>query len=200
VNLEDYRTLFMVGGLVLVLVAAFPGISVVFPFQRVEERFSELWLLGPEHKAVNYPLNIRGNEMQGPIYVGVSNHMRDLQYYMVYVKLRNQTQPLPDASTSESSPLPPLCEFRFFLADGETWETSVSFNVEDVDFKGNSGIVRRISINDHSLPINLSSSWDSENEGFYYQLFYELWLYDATIEVFGFHDRFVWIWLNMTSA
>ena len=199
-KLEDYRTLFMVGGLVLVLVAAFPGVSVVFPFQRVEERFSELWLLGPEHRAVNYPFNIRGNEMQGPIYVGVSNHMRDLQYYLVYVEARNQTQPPPNATASAPSPLPPLYEFRFFLADGETWERSVSFNVEDVAFEGNSSIIRRISINDWSVPINLSSSWDSENEGVYYQLFFELWLYDATIEVFGFHDCFVWIWLNMTSA
>ena len=199
-SLEDYRSVFMVGSLVVILVAALPGISVVFPFPRVEERFSELWLLGRERRAVDYPLNIRENEMQGPIYVGVCNHMRDSQYYMVYVKLRNQTQPLPYSSSSEPSPLSPLCEFRFFLADRETWETSVSFNVEDVDFKENSSIVRKISINGHSLPIALSSRWDSENEGFYYQLFYELWLYDATIGVFGFHDRFVWIWLNMTSA
>jgi len=199
-KLEDYRTLFMVGGLVLVLVAAFPGVSVVFPFQRVEERFSELWLLGPEHRAVNYPLNTRGNEMQGPIYVGVSNHMRDLQYYMVYVELRNQTQPPPNSSASAPSPLPPLYGFRFFLADGETWERSVSFNVEDVAFEGNSSIIRRISINDHSLSINLSSSWDSERDGFYYQLLFELWLYDTIAQSFQFHNHVVWLWLNMTAA
>jgi len=32
VTLEDFRTLFMVGGLLLVLVAASPGLSVSFPF------------------------------------------------------------------------------------------------------------------------------------------------------------------------
>lgn len=165
-SLEDYRTLFMVGSLVLILVAAFPGLSVVVPFSRGGERFSELWLLGPERMAEGYPFNVGVGEVHGPVYLGVRNHMGGSQYYLVYVKFRNQTQPLPNATVSEASPLSPLYEFRFFLVDGETWEKPVSFTLEDVGFEGNSSFVGGVSINDKFFPVNCSSSWDLEQNGF----------------------------------
>jgi hypothetical protein len=197
-NLEEYKSVFAVTVLGLILVAAFPTVSMILPFPEGGERFSELWLLGPEHMAEGYPFNVRGGEMQGPIYVGVSNHMGSSEYYVVYVKFRNQTQPLPNATASEPSPLPPLYEFQFFLADGEMWETPVSFVVEDVVFEGNSSFVTEISVNGHVFPVDVFSGWDSEQNGFYFQLFFELWLYSGDLQVFEFHDRFVGIWLNMT--
>ena len=197
-NLEEYRSAFAVTVLGLILVAAFPTVSMVLPFPGGGERFSEFWLLGPEHMAEGYPFNVKAGEMQGPIYVGVSNHMGSSEYYMVYVKFRNQTQLLPNATVSEPSPLLPLYEFQFFLADGETWETLVSFVVEDVVFEGNSSFVTEISINGHVFPVDVFSSWDSEQNGFYFQLFFELWLYSGDLQGFRFHDRFVGIWLNMT--
>ena len=199
-NLEEYKSVFAVTVLGLILVTAFPTVSLVLPFPRSEERFSELWLLGSDHMAEGYPFNVRGGELQGPIYVGVCNHMGCPQYYVVYVKLRNQTQPLPNATVSEPSPLSPLYEFQFSLADGETWETSVSFIVEDVSFEGNSSFVAGISINDYVFSVDLFSSWDSQQNGFYYQLFFEVWLYSGDLQVFQFHDRFVGIWLNMTRT
>jgi len=138
--------------------------------------------------------------VQGPIHVGGGNHMSCSQYYVVYVKFRNQTQPLPNATASEPSSLSPLYEFQFFLADGETWETSVSCIIEDVRFDGNSSFVTGISINDHVFAVDRFSSWNSQQNGFYYQLFFELWLYSGDLQVFQFHDRFVGIWLNMTST
>ena len=197
-NLEEYKSVFAVTVLGLILVAAFPTVSMVLPFPGGGERFSELWLLGPEHMAEGYPFDVRGGEMQGPIYVGVSNHMGSLEYYMVYVKFRNQTQPLPNATVSEPSSLSPLYEFQFFLADGETWEMPVSFIVEDVGFEGNNSFVTEVSINGHVFPVDVFSGWDSEQDGFYFQLFFELWLYSGDLQVFEFHDRFVGIWLNMT--
>lgn len=171
---------------------------MVVPFSRGGERFSELWLLGPEHMAEGYPFNVRAGEVQGPVYLGIQNHMGSTQYYLVYTKFRNQTQPLPNSTSSEPSPLLPLHEFRFFIADGETWETPVSFIIQDVEFKDNHSSLAEISINDQMLSIDLSSMWDSEQNGFYYQLFFELWLYDLELQIFRFHDRFVGIWLNMT--
>jgi len=173
---------------------------MVLPFPEGGERFSEFWLLGPEHMAEGYPFDVRGGDVQGPIYVGVGNHMGSSEYYMVYVKFRNQTQPLPNATVSEPSPLSPLYEFQFFLADGETWEAPVSFVVEDLGFEGNDSLVSEISINDHVFSVDVFSGWDSEQNGFYYQLFFELWLYSGDLQVFRFHDRFVGIWLNMTRT
>lgn len=198
-NLEDYRTVFASVSLVLILVAAFPGLNVAISFPRSVERFSELWILGPERMAEGYPFNVTAGERQGPVHIGVRNHMGASQYYLVYAKFRNQTQPLPDVLASEPSPLSPLYEFRFLLADGETWETPMSFVVNDVVFKGNISFVGLISINDHVFPTNLSSDWNSEQDGFYYQLFFELWLYGENLQGFRFHNRFVGIWLNVTA-
>jgi hypothetical protein len=197
-NLEEYKSVFAVTVLGLILVVAFPTVSMVLSFPGGGERFSEFWLLGPDHMAEGYPFNVRGGEMQGPIYVGVNNHMGSSEYYVVYVKFRNQTQPLPNATVSEPSPLSPLYEFQFFLADGGTWETPVSFVVEDVGFEGNISLVTEVSINGHVFPVDVFSSWDSEQNGFYFQLFFELWLYSGDVQVFRFHDCFVGIWLNMT--
>ena len=196
-TLDEYRTLFMVGGLLLVLVAASPGLSVSFPFPKGEQ-FSELWLLGPGHMAEDYPFNVTAGALQGPVYVGVANHMRASQVYLVSVKFRDQTELLPNVTTAEPSPLPPLYEFRFVLADGESWEAPVRFVIADVAFGGNVSSVAEIVINGRLFPVDLSSRWDVENAGFYYQLFFELWRYDAAMQRFQFHNRFVALWLNLT--
>ncbi len=162
------------------------------------EEFSELWLLGPDHRAENYPFNVRVNETTGPIYLGVRNHMGSSKYYMVYVKLRNQTQPLPDVSPGKPSPVPPLYEFQFFLQDNGVLEHPVTFSIHDISFQNDSIVANYASINGVRFPINSSSTWDSERNGFYYQLFFELWLYNMTSHGFQYYDRFVGIWLNMT--
>jgi len=48
------------------------------------------------------------------------------------------------------------------------------------------------------ISMDSSSGWDLENSGFYYQVFFELWLYDTSLQGFQYHNRFVGIWLNMT--
>jgi len=83
VNLEDYRTVFASVSLVLILVAAFPGLNVAISFPRSVERFSELWILGPERMAEGYPFNVTAGEGQGPVHIGVRNHMGASQYYLV---------------------------------------------------------------------------------------------------------------------
>jgi hypothetical protein len=150
--------------------------------------------------AENYPFNVGTEEIQGPIYLGVGNHMGSSVYYLVYVKFRNQSQPLPNSTVSTHSPLSPLYEFRFFLADGEMWERPLSFGIEDAIFQDDSVFVGRLSINDVVFSVNASTRWDSEHSGFYYQLFFELWLYDGATQTFQFHDRFVGIWLNVTTS
>ena len=94
--------------------------------------------------------------------------------------------------------MPPLYEFRFFVADGEAWEVPVTFAFQDVSFKDDSVFVGDISINGVAFPVDASTFWSSEDVGFSFQLFFELWRYDRTSQSFRFHDRFTGIWLNMT--
>lgn len=198
-SLEDYRTLFMVVSLVLIIGAASPGLSVVVPFPRGGERFSELWLLGPELMAEGYPFNVEEEELQEPVYLGVSNHMGRSEYYMACVKFRNRNQPLPNITLSEPSPLPPLYEFRFLLAEGEVWQAALAFRVREVSLRGDAVVVGGISINGVDSALDCPSAWDAGAKGFFYQLFFELWLYDGASQGFRYHNRYVGIWLNVTA-
>jgi len=199
VNLEDYRILFIVATLGLSLVAASPALSAVVPFSGGSERFSEFWLLGPWHMAEGYPFDVGVNETYS-VFVGVGNHMGSSEYYRVYVKFRNSSQPLPDIDNAVPSSLPALYEFRFFVGDGETWESRLNFGFEDVFLDGDSVFVGGVVINGVVFGVDSSASWDSEYSGFYFQLFFELWRYDLTSQRFEYHNRFVGLWLNMTVS
>lgn len=197
-NLEDYRTLFLVVTLGLALVAASPVLGVVVPFGGGSERFSEFWLLGPDHMAEGYPFNVRAGE-EYSVFVGVGNHMGGSEYYRVYVKLGNGTEFLPDIDGGVPSSLSPLYEFRFFVGDGGVWESAVTFGFEDVDVEGDVLVVGDIVIDGVSFPVGVSAVWDAEKEGYFFVLFFELWRYDVEYDSFKFDDRFVGLWLNMTA-
>ena len=171
----------------LVMVISFPG----------GERFSEFWVLGSNRMAENYPFNVSMNEVYN-VYLGIGNHMGDLEYYMVYVKFRNQTEPLPDSVNGTPSVLGPLFEYRVFLGDDENWEKEVLFSFEGVSFEGNVCRVSKLVIDGYALDVDKVAVWDEKSGGFYCQLFFELWLYDAAVSSFQYHNRFVGIWLNMT--
>jgi len=197
---RQYRSWFIFGSLALMVAAAYPiSASYVHP-PGGSERFSELWLLGPGHKAEDYPFNVRVNEMCS-VYVGVGNHLGSPAYYRIFVKFRNQTEPLPVASNATPSPLPELYEFDFFVRDSEVWETLLNFRIVDVIGYDNYMIVNRLLVNEMVFQLSPPSlaMWNRERSGFYYQLFFELWLYNMTSQSFGFHNRFVGIWLNATG-
>jgi hypothetical protein len=145
--------------------------------------------------AENYPSNIRANESY-LVYVGINNHMRSSAYYVVYVKFRNQSEELPNATVP--SPLPPLYEYRTFLQNDETWEAPLNFSVLDVSFLENHTHVGFLRINDVVLNVDKSTLWNANLMGCYFQLFIELWIYDSEANAVQFHNRFVDRWLNMT--
>lgn len=196
-NLKECRTVFTVTGLALMLAAASPVIGLFVSFESGDGRFSELWVLGPKHLARDYPFDIKAN-VSHTVFVGVGNHMGASSYYMILVKLRNQTQSSPNTTAYTPSPLLPLSEFRFFVTDEHNYEAQIQFSVLDISRSGTSLFVLRLSINNVIHPVNSSANWDSEHKG-YYQLFFELWRYDVTSRSFQFHNRFVGIWLNVTS-
>lgn len=198
-DIEEYRGLFVVGSLVLILIMAAPTLGLFIRIPDGSERFSEVWLLGPERKAENYPFNASVNEPY-TVYVGVSNHLGRSAYYRIYVKFRNQTQQLPNFTMSEPSTLPPLYEFSFVASDGNVWEVPLTFAFENVLLQQNFGLVQDISINGIFFPVDCASTWDSDRNGFYYQMFFELWLYNVTSRSFQYHNRFVGLWLNMTGS
>ena len=200
-NLEEYRTLFAATSLVLILVATVPVIGLVVPFLGSGESFSELWLLDPNHMAEDYPFNITRNHNYSML-LGIGNHLGYCTYYLVEVKFRNQTQSAPNSLNRTPSSLPALFNITAFVADEGIWELPLTFSF---DYKYNETLSQvefyNLTLNGVALDMmNYTVAWDSKNNGFFGNLFFELWLYDMTSQSFQYHDRFVGIWLNVTVS
>ena len=86
-KLEDYKLVFVVVGLIGVLLIATPALDGTIHLPGGEQ-FSELYLLGPNQMAENYPSNIAVDQNYS-VYVGVGNQLGSSAYYVLYVKLGN---------------------------------------------------------------------------------------------------------------
>lgn len=197
-KLEDYRVIFAAVGLIGILLFASPALSLVVHFPG-GEKFSELWVLGPEHMAEDLPFNVTTG-VDYLVYVDVGCHMGSSTYYVLYVKFRNETEPLPNSTAETPSALPPLYKYRMFIEDNGSGEVPLTFSFSNVSFSDNQSAVGSLAINGVSSSVNKSASWDAVNSGYYYQLFIELWIYDSVSNVPGYHNRFVSDWLNMTAS
>jgi len=198
-RLQEYRVLFMAVTGILALLVASPALSRLLVLPRTEF-FSEMWILGPNHKAEGYPFNItRGHDYN--VFLGVGNHLGDFAYYLVEVKFRNQTQSAPNSFNRTSSSLPSLFNITAFVPDKGTWELPVTFSFD----YGYNETLAQVSL--HNMILNgveldmrdYTMAWDSRNNGFFGNLLLELWIYNATASSFRYHERFVGLWFNMTT-
>jgi len=196
-KLEDYKVVFAAVGLVGVLLFATPALSLVV-YLPSGEKFSELWVLGSGHMAEDYPFNVRENE-SCLVYLGIDNHLSSSAYYEVIVKFANQSESLPDATAGVPSSLPGLYEYRVFLQDGQSWEQPLTFSFFQVSAEQNRSVVGGLRMNGVPISVDRPAAWDDEAEGYFYELFMELWIYNVASNTFQFHNRFVGLWLNITG-
>jgi hypothetical protein len=197
-KLEDYKVVFAAVGLICVLLLAVPALSLAVHFPE-GEKFSELWVLGSGHMAGEYPFNVNENGSY-LVYLGVKNHLSSSAYYEVILKFRNESEPLPNVTAGVPSSLPPLYEYRAFLQDGQTWEQPLTFSFSQVSVAQNRSFVGGLRVNGVPVSVDRPAAWDDEAEGYFYELFGELWIYNVASDAFQFHNRFVGIWLNVTAA
>jgi hypothetical protein len=198
VKLEDYKLIFIAVVLIGILLIASPVLGMIVRLP-TGEKFSELYVLGPERMAEDYPFNVMEGQNYS-VYVGVGNHLAVSAYYVLYVKLRNQTELLPNATIGVPSPLQPLYEYRFFVADGEYWESSLVFSVSEASFQANQATIKRMMINNVEFDVDKPAVWDMNYTGFYYELFLELWTFDPQSDSVQFDNRYVSLHLNLTTA
>ena len=194
-QLEHYRTIFIAIGLIGILLFASPTISLLVPAP-ADQRFSELYLLGPNRMLENFPYNIFVGQNYS-LYVGVGNHLGTAAYYTIYVKLLNQTDLIPNAISGISSSLPPIYEYTFFLTSEGNWEEPLVFSVSEASINGNQSIISQLLINNVAFNVNKYSIKDTNSTGFYYGLLCELWVYNATTNSVQFHNRIVNLGLNL---
>jgi len=198
-NLRGYETILLVVTAILALLVASPALQRLLVYPQTEF-FTEMGLLGPEHTAENYPHNIKLNENYN-VFLGVSNQLGRCAYYTVQVKFRNQNQSAPDDSTRTPSSLPPLYTLNVIVADKEAWELPVTFSFDYSYDENNSQVIfNRIMFNGASLNLNgYSTTWDPENNRFFGNLIFELWIYNDAVGGFTYHERYNDLKFNMTA-
>ena len=198
-NLEEYKVVFAVATAVLILVSVSPAMSVYVSRPNSSNRFSQLWVLGPTHTMDEYPLLVTPNNTEYHIFLGIGNHMHSSSYYLVNVKFRNETQSSPSSLNSTPSALPTLYQYRVFVGNENVWDANFTFSIVNASSAANSITVRSLSINGEDFPVNAVSTWDSQNGGFYYQIFFELWLFNPNTKSFQYENQSVWVWLKITD-
>ena len=201
-NLQQYQVFLLVITGTLALIVASPAMQRLLVYPQ-KEFFTEMWLLGPEHRAENYPFNIiMGENYNG--FLGVGNHLGQCAFYVIQVKFRNQTQSVADSFNRTPSSLPSLHNIFAFVADKEKWEIPINFTFNYFQDIFNETLlqVRFLDINFNCAVLNLkdyTAEWDAERDGFFGNLFFELWIYNSTLGALQYHERFTGSWLNMTS-
>ena len=195
-NLTEFKVLLLVVVAVVALLVASPVLQRVLVYPQTEF-FTELWLLGPEHMAQDYPHNITRGETYG-LFLGLDNHLGEFAYYSVQVKFRNQSQSGPDSINRTASNLAPLYRINAFLPNDASWELPITFSfdysydpaVSRVDF-------RSMQFNNAALNLDgYSTSRSSDGNVFFGDLIFEVWIYNSTIADFQYHERYVDLKLN----
>jgi hypothetical protein len=203
VNLQEYKVLLLVVTAILALFVASPALQRLLVYPQTEF-FTEMWLLGPEHKAEDFPFNLTSNTNY-KIFVGLGNHLGSCGFYSIQVKLRNQNQPAADSFARTPSSLPPLYSITALVADKGTWESTMRFSFA-YTYSADPANATLSKVNFNSVRLNgatlsldgLSATWDPEGSGFFVYLFFELWIYNDTLDGFQYHERFTSLRFNMT--
>lgn len=197
-KLDDCKAIFAAIGLIVVLLLASPTLGLILHLPEAEQ-FSELWILGPENMAENYPFNTHPSNSY-VVHIGVGNHIGSSAYYVIYLKLGNRTDALPNSTAGIPSPLSPAYEQHIFVQSGENWTTPLVFAFYNVTSVDNRLKVGNLIANGDVFNVEKTALWDAENDGYYYQLFVELWIYNPETDAIRFDNRYVGLWLNMTVA
>lgn len=198
ISLSSLRLLYTTFCVALGLIILTPTITSVISFSE-GEKFSEFYILGSTNMANDYPFSVETKAIYY-ISLAIANHMNDLKYYKVYVKLGNQTDRLPNGMNGTPSTLEAIFEYNVFLDAGKIWERRIAFSFEEIRSSGNSCRVTEIMIDDHTLNVDKASILDQTSNNFRYQLFFELWLYNTATSDFLYQNQFTSIWLAMKTG
>jgi uncharacterized membrane protein len=194
-KLKSYKLVFVGVSLIGMLLLASPALSLVLP-PLPTQPFSEIYILGPDQKFADYPYNLTIGQAY-PLYLGVGNHENSSAYYFAVVKIRNQTEALPNTNTSSPSPLLPLYEYQFAVAKSQSVEVPLSFSIVNGSINNQTSSISQIAINDKIIEVNEQATWNNETHGFPYELFVELYIYNSHLGSVQFYNRYVTLQLNL---
>jgi uncharacterized membrane protein len=192
------RIIFVSVGLIGILLFSAPTIGLLVKLPSGGQQFSELYLLGPDHQAENYPYDIAVGQLHS-VYVGVGNQLKSSAYYVLYVKFGNQFDQIPNSALGTPSSLQPLYEYSFTIQPSKNWENLMTFSVSNATISNNNSQIRTLQINNVLFDLNKPAIWDSNSASFKYNLLVELWMYNTQSSQIEYNNRYVNLPLNLTN-
>jgi hypothetical protein len=195
---SDAKTLYIVVTFIIALVLLTPLLSQIVQISRGES-FSEIWLLGDGDKAENYPLSLSQGETYN-VKLGVRNNRGSLAYYLIYLKMLNKTDPIPNSTQTAPSQVTPTWEWQLTLADGQDLNLPVSLTLSDVRFVDNACRIGGLLIGDQAVRLEKNIQWNSVENGYYLRILFELWIHDRDANSFEYDNRFVYSWVSIKQT
>ena len=189
-NRRETKTFLLVSVFVIAFLICAPLLQP-FLVRPQTDFFTEMWLLGPNHDAENYPYNITSGENYS-VFLDINNNLGVDASYVVQVKFRNLTQSAPDAFNHTPSSLPSIYNVTAFVAAGKTWEAPMVFSFNYEHFQNVSKIYfESVIFNDVVLPLDGSSiMWNYQRKVFFGNLIFELWKYDGSLGTFQYCEEY----------
>jgi len=201
-RLGEYRGLFAVSLLVVLLIAVVAVFAAVWP--RYEEEFVAMGVLGEEGRAEGYypngdPSLAINSSVQWYLYL--YNHRPAPSSVSVRVRVVNSTVPGPNRTLRAPCPAPAAFEVTTALGANETRLMPYTWRVSEASQSGDSTVINELVINGSRVGLNASSG---DGRGF--RMVLELWTYDEAYGAFrfGWESRgeyyCVWnqVWFNVT--
>ena len=196
-NIEDLKITYVAACVVLIFIVMSPTLASLVTLSKGEQ-FSELYLLGLDYTIEGIPFNVTaGREYR--VVVGTGNHMNNVEYYQVLVKLRNQTDVSRDTTAGGYSGSEAIGEYHLFLENDDVYEKDFTFTF-DYAIVDNASRISSLRISGQRIDVDKIVVWDDEADGFFCQLLFELWIYNGEDLSFQFHDRSSWMWLNLSGS
>ena len=181
-KLNDWKWFFIIVSIISILGLSFPFVISFVP--KHEDGFLSMAILSNNNISIQYytdkePVINVEEEVDWIIQVG--NHMGELQYISLRVKMPNSTDEGPDTVTCEPLLSPVIFEFQKIVLNNENWVIPFSWII---DRYNDSNDIYQLNINDHYNDLYISLE-DKSNTRF----IFELWVYDIKNDEVGFVDK-----------
>lgn len=155
--------------------------------------FTGLGLLGPQRTASNYPSEIQPTQAYS-VFLDVNNQLGHAAYYMVQVKLVNESQLATPAS------VPSLGNLTFFVANDNSLQVPLTFSLNYQYLTNQTAPqthVTQITINSQISSADYFAPQNPQTQQFYTYLVFDLWIYNDTLGGFQNHERSVYLLLTL---
>ncbi len=189
---------FLTAGIIGLLLIASPTLIELIPIPSGEQ-FSEIYILDSDYLTDNYPYNIAVGQSYS-IYIGVGNRLGAPAYYVLYIKLLNGSDQLPNTQTGVSSSEKAIYEYNFAVDDNKTWENVLTFSITQGSTTTSQALINNLSINGNVISVNKSALWDLNSLSYPYKLLLELWVYDTQQDKIDYSNRYVYLNFNFSST